>query len=151
MMTEISKESVKTSDFALSFSINRVLKQSSSADMHKHAGHAHTNTSCSLRCLCCSVSRFRWTRSGAKDPDFCKTTLGSCSTHVTRKSAAIVVFIVVVLKSHQATVSPPLSSGFVSPPKAQPGRRLRSPAGRGDECRVNRHKRAVKKARASEM
>lgn len=40
------------------------------------------------------------------------------SQHVTRKAAAIVVAIVGVLKSHQATVSLPLSSlasAFVSP------------------------------------
>lgn len=64
---------------------------------------------------------------------------GNCG----RNFPGIVVVVVVVLKSHWATVSLPLHSTFVSP-EGHPGQCLRSPAGHGDESKVNTLRRGCK-------
>lgn len=147
-MTEISKESVKTSDLALSFSINRVLKQSSSADMHKHAGHAHTNTLCSPRCLYCSVSRFKF---WSETPVLVQNDTGQLQHTRDQEVCSHCCFYCCCPQITPGYCFPSSLQWICFPPKAQPGRRLRSPAGRGDESRVNRLESGCKKARALEM
>lgn len=128
-----------------------------SADIHIHVQRALSN-------MCCAVSyaftgsRFWINATGCprliswhgwntcRSSEWWETASAVTAPECGRNFPGIVVVVVVVLKSHSATVSLPLHSTFVSP-EGHPGLCLRSPAGHGDESKVNTLRRGCKKRR----